>query len=68
MTGDLRPSVTFFYDWAGAWLVQPGIDWIFYNPFRLSVRYNYLDGRYAGTIGLFKTRDNIWVELQYLLY
>jgi hypothetical protein len=66
-SGDLRPSVTFFYDWAGAWLIQPGIDWIFYDPFRLSVRYNYLDGRYAG-IGLFKTRDNIWVELQYLLY
>lgn len=68
MTGNLRPSVTFFYDWGGAWLVQPGVDWIFHRSFRLSVRYNYLDGRYAAGIGLFKTRDNIWVELQYLLY
>jgi hypothetical protein len=70
LSGNLRPQFTFFYDWAGAWLIQPGVDWIFYEPFRLSVRYNWLEGRYAidGGIGLFKTRDNIWVELQYLLY
>ena len=43
------------------------MDWIFHRSFRLSVRYNYLDGRYTG-IGFFKTKDNIWVELQYLLY
>jgi hypothetical protein len=68
--GNVRPSLTFFYDWSGAWLMQPGVDWIFHDPFRLSVRYNWIDGRYAvgGGIGLFKTRDNIWVELQYLLY
>jgi hypothetical protein len=67
LTGNLRPSVTFFYDWGGAWLVQPGVDWIFQRSLRLSVRYNYLDGRYTG-IGFFNTKDNIWVELQYLLY
>ena len=70
LSGNLEPSVTFFYDWAGAWLVQPGVNWIFHDPFRLSIRYNWLDGRYAadGGIGLFKTRDNIWVELQCQLY
>lgn len=67
LSGNLVPRVTFFYDFSGAWLVQPGIDWTFWDPFRMQVRYNYLDGRYAG-IGFFKTRDNIWVELQYLLY
>jgi hypothetical protein len=66
-SGNVRPSLTFFYDWAGSWLIQPGVDWIFWEPLRLSVRYNYLDGRYMG-IGFFKTRDNIWVELQYVLY
>jgi hypothetical protein len=66
-SGNLTPRVTFFYDFSGSWLVQPGIDWTFWDPFRLQIRYNYLDGRYAG-IGFFKTRDNIWVELQYLLY
>jgi hypothetical protein len=67
MAGNLTPRVTFFYDFSGSWLVQPGVDWTFWDPFRLQVRYNYLDGRYAG-IGFFKTRDNIWLELQYLLY
>ena len=67
MAGNLTPRVTFFYDFSGSWLVQPGVDWTFWDPFRLQVRYNYIDGRYAG-IGFFKTRDNIWVELQYLLY
>jgi hypothetical protein len=65
--GNLRPSFTFFYDWAGSYLIQPGIDWTFYDPFRFSVRYNLIAGRYTG-IGYFKTRDNIWFELQYLLY
>jgi hypothetical protein len=69
-SGNLKPQFTFFYDWSGAWLIQPGVDWIFYEPLRLSVRYNWIEGRYAvgGGIGLFKTRDNIWLELQYLLY
>jgi hypothetical protein len=70
LSGSLQPSATVFYDWAGAWLVQPGVNWIFRDPFRLSIRYNWLAGRYAmdGGIGLFKTRDSIWVELQCELY
>jgi hypothetical protein len=67
MAGNLTPNLVFFYDFSGSWLVQPGVNWTFWDPWRLQVRYNYLDGRYAG-IGFFKTRDNIWVELQYLLY
>ncbi|MBI3303357.1 MAG: hypothetical protein HYZ72_14935, partial [Deltaproteobacteria bacterium] len=67
MAGNLKPSVVFFYDWSGSYLFQPGIDWTFYDPFRLSIRYNFIEGRYAG-IGLFKTKDNAWIELQYLLY
>ena len=66
--GNLRPSVTFFYDWAGAYLFQPGIDWTFWDPFRVSIRYNLIDGNYTGSIGIFKTKDNVWLELQYLLY
>ena len=31
MGGNLRPSLTGFYDWSGAWLVQPGIDWTFWD-------------------------------------
>jgi hypothetical protein len=65
--GNVRPSFVFFYDWSGSWLMQPGVDWTFYDPFRASVKYNWIDGNNAG-IGAFKTKDSIWLELQYLLY
>ncbi|MBI3247288.1 MAG: hypothetical protein HYZ50_12360, partial [Deltaproteobacteria bacterium] len=67
LAGNLRPSLVFLYDWSGSWLVQPGVDWTFYDPFRVSVKYNWIDGNYGG-IGVFKTKDNVWLELQYLLY
>ncbi len=67
MGGNVRPSLVFLYDWGGSWLVQPGIDWTFYDPFRVSVRYNWIDGTYGG-IGAFKTKDSVWLEFQYLLY
>jgi hypothetical protein len=67
MGGNLTPNLAFIYDFSGSWLVQPGVNWTFWEPFRMQVRYNYIDGRYAG-IGFFKTRDSVWLELQYLLY
>jgi hypothetical protein len=68
MGGNLRPSFTFFYNWHGNWLMQPGVDWRFWDPFALSVRYNVLDGRGNGGLGFFNRRNNVWVEFQYLLY
>src|SRR6185369_7000896 len=68
MGGNLRPSFTFFYDWSGSYLVQPGIDWTFWDPFRASIRYNYIEGRGNRGLGLQNRKDNIWFELQYLLY
>lgn len=64
--GNVRPRFVVFYDMAGAYLLQPGIDWWFYDPFRLSIRYNFIDGKYTG-IGFFKFKDSVWFELQYLL-
>lgn len=66
--GNLRPSLTVFYDWSGSWLLQPGIDWIFHEPFRLSLRYAWLDGRNNMGLGTLNRADNVWFELQYLMY
>jgi hypothetical protein len=66
--GNLRPNFVFFYDWSGSWLVQPGFDWKFWDPFAVSVRYNWIDGNYGPAIGAFKTKDSVWLEFQYLLY
>jgi hypothetical protein len=68
MGGNMRPSFTFFYDWSGSYLVQPGLDWTFWDPFRASVRYNYIEGRGNRGLGLQNRKDSIWFELQYLLY
>jgi hypothetical protein len=67
MGGNLRTALGFFYDWNGSWLMQPGVDWKFWDPFAMSVRYNWIDGNYGG-IGTFKTKDSIWLEFQYQLY
>lgn len=66
--GDLRPSLTFFYDWSGSWLMQPGVDWTFWDPLRLSMRYSWIEGRGNAGIGAQNTKDNVWLELQYVLY
>ena len=68
MGGNFRPSFTFFYNWHGNWLLQPGLDWRFWDPFALSVRYNVIDGRGNGGLGVLNRKDNVWVEFQYLLY
>ena len=67
LAGNVRPRFVAFYDMAGSYLFQPGLDWVFADPFRLSVRYNYIGGKYTG-IGFFKFKDHIFFELQYLLY
>ena len=68
MGGNVKPSFTFFYDWSGSYLVQPGFDWTFYDPFRLSIRYSYIEGRGRRGLGGSNRKDNVWFELQYLLY
>jgi hypothetical protein len=68
MAGNVRPNLVLFYDWSGSMLIQPGIDWTFWDPWRLSVKYNWLDGRANRGLGIQNRKDNVWLELQYLLY
>jgi hypothetical protein len=66
--GNLRPSVVFFYDWSNPYLIQPGIDWVFREPFRVSIRYNFLEGKGNSSLGIQNQKDSVWLEFQYLLY
>ena len=72
MGGNLRPTFVMQYDWTGAWLIQPSLTWTFWDPFRVNVTYNWIEGRWdtglAGGVGLLKAKDNIWIEFQYQLY
>lgn len=63
--GVIVPRLVFFYDWQGAWLVQPQVSLI-RDPFRLTLQFNYLDGQYNG-IGFLRDRDNFLVQLEYVI-
>jgi len=56
LAGNLRPSVLGFYAWSGSWLVQPGVDWTFWDPWRVSMRYNYIDGKGIPALGFSTAR------------
>jgi Protein of unknown function (DUF1302) len=68
LAGNVRPSFTVFYDWSGSYSVTPAMDWTFWDPFRMNIRYNYIDGRANRGLGIQNRKDNVWFELQYLLY
>ncbi len=64
-SGVIAPRLVFFYDWQGAWLVQPQVTFI-RDPFRITLQYNYIDGQYNG-IGFLRDRDNFLVQLEYVI-
>jgi hypothetical protein len=64
-SGVVSPALAFFYDWQGAWVVQPGVTFT-RDPFRLTVQYNYIDGQFNG-IGFLRDRDNVIVQLEFVI-
>lgn len=64
-SGVISPALNFFYDWQGAWVVQPGITFV-RDPFRLLLQYNYIDGQFNG-IGFLRDRDNVIIQLEVVI-
>lgn len=64
-SGVVSPALAFFYDWQGAWVVQPGVTFT-RDPFRLTVQYNYIDGQFNG-IGFLRDRDNVIIQLEFVI-
>ena len=66
----VQPSITYLYDWEGAWLFQPSITFL-RDPFRFRIEYSYLEGRFISSpgsgIGLLKDKDNLAFRIDYLL-
>ena len=68
-SGQVNPSLTLFYDWQGALVVQPQVTMI-RDPFRLTVSYSHLHAsrlRGGSGISLFRDRDNIAFQIEYSL-
>ena len=68
LAGAVRPSFALYYDWSGSYSLTPALDWTFWDPWRMSIRYNWIDGRANRGLGVQNRKDNVWFELQYLLY
>lgn len=64
-SGLISPALNFFYDWQGAFVLQPGITFT-RDPFRLLVQYNFIDGQYNG-IGFLRDRDNVIIQLEMVI-
>jgi hypothetical protein len=64
-SGVISPALNFFYDWQGAFVVQPGITFT-RDPFRLLLQYNFIDGQFNG-IGFLRDRDNFIIQLDVVI-
>jgi hypothetical protein len=61
-SGLISPALNFFYDWQGAFVLQPGVTFT-RDPFRLLLQYNFIDGQFNG-IGFLRDRGNFIVQLE----
>jgi hypothetical protein len=69
MSGQVNPSVTFFYDWGGAFVFIPSVTLV-RDPFRFTVQYNLLEaGHLFGNSGtsLLRDRDNVLFQFEYVI-
>lgn len=67
--GRSLPSLGVFYDWSGAWVLQPSYTyWV--DPFRFTVTYNFLSAtalKGGSGISLLRDRDNILFQVEYVI-
>jgi hypothetical protein len=67
--GRSLPSLGIFYDWSGAWVLQPSFTYSV-DPFRFTVTYNFLaatDLKGGAGISLLRDRDNILFQIEYVI-
>jgi hypothetical protein len=68
-SGTINPSMTMFYDWGGAFVYQPAIQFS-RDPFRFAIDYSIIDSHiYKGGSGvsLLKDRDNVQFRFEYVI-
>jgi hypothetical protein len=68
-SGTINPSLTMFYDWGGAFVYQPAIQFS-RDPFRFAIDYSIIDAHsYKGGSGvsLLKDRDNVQFRFEYVI-
>jgi hypothetical protein len=68
-SSQVNPALALFYDWSGAWVVQPGVTFA-RDPYRFTINYSYLEAdrlKGASGVSLLRDRDNVFFQLTYVL-
>ncbi len=68
-SGQIVPYAALFYDWEGAWVFQPGINFI-RDPFRFSIDYSFLTAetlKGGSGVSLLRDRDNVYFRVEYVI-
>ncbi|HWP67209.1 MAG TPA: DUF1302 family protein [Candidatus Limnocylindria bacterium] len=63
--GRIVPQLGMFYDWQGAYVLQPGVTFI-RDPFRFVVDYTGVFGATTGQFGAVIDRDNVRFQVEYV--
>jgi hypothetical protein len=68
-SGTINPGFIFFYDWGGAFVYQPSIEFS-KDPFRLAIDYSIISShslKGGSGVSLLKDRDNIQFRFEYVI-
>ncbi len=64
--GRIVPSLGMFYDWQGAWVVQPGVQLV-RDPFRFLFDYSFITGGIgSGQLAALRDRDNVRFQVEFV--
>jgi hypothetical protein len=63
--GRIIPSMGIFYDWAGTYVLQPGVALV-RDPFRFLVDYSRVQGPPSGQFGAVRDRDNVRFQVEFV--
>jgi hypothetical protein len=64
-SGKIVPQLGMFYDWQGAYVLQPGVTFV-RDPFRFIVDYTGVFGATTGQFGAVIDRDNTRFQVEYV--
>ena len=63
--GRIVPAFGFFYDWQGAMVFQPGVQFV-RDPFRFIIDYTNVFGDATGQFGAVRDRDNVRMQVEFV--
>ncbi len=69
MSSQVNPQLTMFYDWGGAFVLQPAVTLV-YDPFRITLDYTFVNAgtlKGGSSVSLLRDRDNVQIRFEYVI-